>query len=249
MPVGYTPGKQYPLITWVYGGARRAGYANHFGLYPIDYHMQLFATRGYAVFVPDAPQQARTPMLDLAKAVLPGVNRVVELGIADENRLGVAGYSYGGYSALGLLVHTTRFRAAVAIAGFSSLFTEYGQLSTNGVSRGPGWAEGGQGLMRANPWERRDRYVENSPFFYLDRVETPVLLLHGVLDDAVPVYASDETFTALRSMGKEVTYAKYAGTDHMIHSAALTVRRDFYSRIVAWFGEYLGSPANSSHER
>jgi dipeptidyl aminopeptidase/acylaminoacyl peptidase len=242
LPNGYVSGRRYPLVVWVYGGGSLSHYVNRFGIEPYAYNMQLLATRGYAVLAPDAPQTLGTPMLDLAKTVLPGVNKVIDLGIADRERLGVAGFSYGGYSTLALLVQTSRFRAAVSIAGPANLISQYGQLDDDGFSFGVGWAEKSQGLMRANPWERRDRYVENSPFFYLDRVTTPLLLIHGTLDQGVPVFGADEVFTALRRLGKDVVYAKYGGADHILTRSPFIQQRDYYARVIRWFGEYLGVP-------
>ena len=110
LPTQYRASTRYPLIVAVYGGASGANYLDRFGLEasgPLN--MQLLATRGYAVLVPDAPQNLGTPMFDLAKTILPGINEVIRLGIADPDRLGVIGHSYGGYSVLSLLVQTKRF--------------------------------------------------------------------------------------------------------------------------------------------
>src|SRR6185437_12751870 len=104
-----------------------------------------------------------TPMVDLAKTVLPGVNQVIDMGIADPERLGIFGHSYGGYSALALISQTTRFKAAVMSAGFGDLMALYGEMDGNGSAFGTALAEGGQGLMGGPPWEFRERYIENSP--------------------------------------------------------------------------------------
>src|SRR6202030_2093517 len=121
--------KRYPLIVWIYGGATLSDRLDRFGLAgPGPLNLQLLATRGYAVLMPDAPQHLGTPMLDLAKSILPGVNKCIELGIADPSRLGVMGHSYGGYSTLALLVQTKRFRAAVEADGFGDLTGFYGEM-------------------------------------------------------------------------------------------------------------------------
>jgi dipeptidyl aminopeptidase/acylaminoacyl peptidase len=240
LPAGYTLGRRYPLVVWVYGGRLRRAYGNRFGLDPDVYNMQLLATRGYAVFVPDAPQRLATPMLDLAKTVLPGVDKIIELGIVDPNRLAVAGFSYGGYSTMALIVQTPRFRAAISIAGAAAnLFTQYGQLGSDGFNPGVGWAERGQGLLGGSPWEYRDRYLENSPFFYLDRVQTPLLLINGTLDDAVPAFGADEVFTALRRLGKDVVYVKYEGGGHGLPWWTLAQHKDYYGRVIDWLSSRL----------
>ena len=251
LPAGYAAGRRYPLVVQVYGGGLLSRNVNAFGLEgESSYDLQLLATRGYAVLTPDAPMGIETPMLDLAKTVLPGVNRAIELGVADSSRLAVMGESYGGYSTLALLVQTSRFRAAVSTAATASdLLTEYGQQDADGFDWGMGWAEEGQGRMRATPWERRDRYVENSPYFYLDRVRTPLLILHGVRDEVAPAYGDDQTFTALRRLGKEVEYVRYDGVDHVLANAPPAVVRDYLRRITDWLDDHLGITDPSTSKR
>lgn len=237
LPPGYTATRRYPVVVWVYGGIHTSYALNQFGVEPYDYNMQVLATRGYVVLYPDAPQHLGTPMLDLAKTVLPGVNRLIELGIADSTRIGMGGHSYGGYSTLALIAQTHRFRAAVAISAAGvNLLSEYTLLDERGFSWGIGWAEHGQGLMGATPWERRDRYIENSPFFYLDRVTTPLLLMHGGRDD--PVLAQ-QTYSALQRLGAEVTYAEYPNVRHAFSEASFAQQRDYYERILAWYDAHL----------
>lgn len=176
-------------------------------------------------------------MQDLTKTVLPGVDKIVELGIADSHRMGVMGWSYGGYSTLSLIVQTTRFKAAVMGAGLGNLFSMYGQMSKQGTSWAIAWAEEGQGRMGGSPWEFRERYIENSPIFYLDRVQTPLLIVHGTLDLGISSHISDEIFVGLRRLGKEVTYAKYEGEGHGI--LGLANQSDWCNRVIAWFDEHL----------
>ena len=108
-------------------------------------------------------------MADLAKAVLPGINKAVEIGIADPDRIGVMGHSYGGYSTMCLLVQSSRFKAAVVSGGFGDLFGNYGGMERHGGAFGTSIMEQGQGRMTGTPWEVRDQYIENSPIFYLDK--------------------------------------------------------------------------------
>ena len=245
LPSDYVPSHRVPLIVWVYGGITTSHELNRFGLTPEQYNMQVLATRGYAVLAPDAPQHLGTPMLDLAKTVLPGINTVIDMGIADPGRLGVGGYSYGGYSTMALLAQTPRFRAAVTVAGTGSLLlAEYGLLNEQGFSWGVGWAESGQGLMGGSPWAQRDHYIENSPFFYLDRVNTPLLLIHGGRDDP---YLSEETYTALRRLGKEVVLVEYPGVRHAFSLASFSQQSDYYRRILDWYDQHIGRGSQATH--
>jgi dipeptidyl aminopeptidase/acylaminoacyl peptidase len=240
LPAGYRAGQRYPLIVRVYAGRAESNDLNFFGLSRVSYaNAQLLATRGYAVLLPDAPQKLGTPMADIAKAVLPAVDKVIELGIADAERLGVVGQSYGGYSTLSLIVQTTRFKAAVMSAGFGNLFTIYSQLRQDGSTHGLTLMENGQGLMGGTPWEYRQRYLENSPFFFLDQVQTPLLILHGTGDDTVNSTGGDEVFVGLRRLGKKVVYARYEGEGHTANTWRRPNQFDFLERMLAWFDEHL----------
>ena len=243
-PAGYRSGIRYPLIVKVYGGTNVSDEINQFGLAstPVE-NLQVFASRGYAVLLADSRLHVGTPVLDLLKTVMPGVDRVVELGIADPTRIGVMGHSYGGYSALALLTQSRRFRAAVVRAGIGDLVGAYGQLSPAGTNYLLPWAEQGQGRMGGTPWEVRERYIENSPIFYLDRVEAPVLLIHGAADHGVPPFLADQVFSGLRRLGKPVEYARYAGESHSEEGWSLPNQVDYLTRVVAWFDRYLKGDA------
>lgn len=240
LPPNYRKGKRYPLIVWVYGGSLLSNDLDHFGLAGSGpFNMQLFATRGYAVLLPDAPEHVGTPLADLAKTVLPGVNKVVEMGIADPDRLAVAGHSYGGYCVLSLIVQTERFKAAAEMDGSADLIGDYGEMTNDGSAFGIAWSETGQGLMGGTPWQDRNTYIENSPIFYLDRVTTPLLIVHGADDRTVAPFLGDEIFVELRRLGKESQYAKYEGEGHSPLQWSYRDQADLCRRLIAWFGLYL----------
>jgi len=130
---------------YVYGGAMLSNKVNHFGFGDAGFgNMQLFATRGYAVLAPDAPTKLGTPMVDIAKTILPGVDKIIEMGIADPDRLGVMGHSFGGYTTLSLIVQTKRFKAAMAADGYADAIGHYGQMDKSGSAFGTSIAEQGQ---------------------------------------------------------------------------------------------------------
>jgi dipeptidyl aminopeptidase/acylaminoacyl peptidase len=248
LPPDYLKGKRYPMIVWVYGGDTLSENLDHFGLAdPGPFNLQLLATRGYAVLLPDAPQHLATPMLDLAKTILPGVDKVISMGIADPDRLGVMGHSYGGYSVLSLIVQTKRFKAALESDGMGDLISAYGQMQRDGTAFQTSITEQGQGLMGGTPWQFRERYIENSPLFYFDRVETPLLIVHGAEDKTVAPFLGDQVFVTLRRLGKDVEYAKYEGEDHSPLNWNYANQVDFCSRMIAWFDKYLnGTPPRPS---
>lgn len=237
LPAGYIEGKRYPLVLSVYAGDVASRDVFKFGWTRVGTDLRaLLATRGYAVLLPDIPVHPGTPMADIAKAVLPGVSRVVDLGIADPDRVGVMGQSYGGYTTLALITQTHRFKAAVSIAGFSNVVSLYGMLLRGGAA-GTSNVENGSIRMLVSPWDNLQRYIDNSPFYRFDQVDAPVLLIHGDADIAVPVQRADESFVALRRLGKTVQYAKYAGEGHGWWGYADSV--DGVERTIAWFDKYL----------
>jgi dipeptidyl aminopeptidase/acylaminoacyl peptidase len=237
LPANYQEGRRYPLVVSVYGGSTPSNNAYQFagkgGL----------ATHGYAVLRPDTPLHVGSPMSDLLKTVMPGVDKVIELGIADPDRLGVMGHSYGGYSTLALICQTRRFKAAIASDGISDLLSFYGTMEKNGSSVWIGWSEEGQGHMGGTPWQFMQRYLENSPIYYLDRISTPLLLVHGALDEAVPPAQSEQVFVGLRRLGKEVVYARYEGEGHSPAYWGHANQVDYEARILEWFDTHIGEKA------
>ena len=239
LPAVYREGTRYPLIVYPNAGrtlSDRYGYFGTAGRGP--FNMQLLATRGYAVLLPDAPLHLGTPMVDLAKSVLPGINKVIETGIADPTRIGIMGQSNGGYSTLSLIVQTKRFKAAIAMDGFGNLIGMYGGMDSEGAAFGTS-LERVFDALGGTPWEYRDRYIENSPVFYLERVETPLLIVQGENDTFVPPFLADEVFVGLRRLGREVEYAKYHNSGHDPEVWSYENQLDLCNRMVSWFDAHL----------
>jgi dipeptidyl aminopeptidase/acylaminoacyl peptidase len=244
LPPGYQKGKRYPFVTYVYPTDIRPE-ANRFGsnfLSDEYFNLQLLATRGYVVLYSSATLRPadREPMKSIADAVLAGVDHVIGLGVADPDRLGVFGISAGGYATLALIVQSTRFKAAVAQAGPGNILSLYGDLRDNGYSHGMSLSENSF-QFPDHPWKDRDRFIRNSPWFFLDKVATPLLLIHGTDDPAAIVNQSNEIFLGLKRLGKTVQYARYVGEGHALSS--LANRMDAGERLLGWFERYLQPPS------
>jgi dipeptidyl aminopeptidase/acylaminoacyl peptidase len=188
--------------------------------------------------------------MELPKGVLPAVDKAIEMGIADPKRLGVMGQSFGGYSTLGLITDTNRFQAAVSTAGFSDLLSWYGSMDTRfRYEDYPlDWPLPAAALEDSNdfrfrnpPWRDAGRYLRNSPISYVDRVETPVLIIHGDMD-FVSIQQSEEYFLSLYRQNKRARFIRYWGEGHVLDSPANV--RDMWRQIFAWFDEYLKKPPN-----
>ena len=239
LPAGYTPGNRYPLIVYQYPGSMWSTHGNLFGFNPFSSaveNWQFFSTRGYAVLLADVPARPETYMRDIAAAILPGVDKVIELGICDSERVGITGQSNGGYGVLSLIVQTNRFKAAVDRMGPGNLISQYTQMSETGASTYT--AEMVQ-RTGGSLWEKRDKFIENSPIFFFDKVQTPLLIIQGTADRQVMAARSDEVFVSLRFLGKEVEYARYAGESHGVSNWSFANQVDYLNRVIAWFDRWL----------
>lgn len=250
LPTDYREGKPYPMVTWVYAGSvardepsRQARINN-----PSSLNLQLLASHGYVVLLPSMPLKPiggpSDPYMELTKGVLPAVDKVIELGIADPKRLGLMGQSYGGYSTYGLVTQTNRFQAAVALAGPSDLLSLYGQFDPR-LRYEPfphelpfmmSMAETGQLRMSNPPWKDFGRFLRNSPLFYVERVTTPLMIIQGDMD-FIPIEQGEQFFTALYRQGKRAAMVRYWGEGHVLEGPANI--RDMWQRIYGWFDQFL----------
>jgi dipeptidyl aminopeptidase/acylaminoacyl peptidase len=267
LPTSYSPGRRYPMVTWVYAGQMYSDTAGAPGnlLRAGSLNLALLAARGYVVLFPSMPLMPGQssggdvgPRLmngalpsggsdvlpQLTSGVLPAVDRLVALGIADPDRVAVMGQSFGGYSTLGLVTQTKRFRTAIALAVISDFLSLYSTLRPWDRYRdysqvnlaNPKMAEAGQFRLGASPWTNLWRYLVNSPVRYADRVETPVMIMQGDLDPLGPEQA-EEFFTALYRLGKRARLVRYVGEEHVIQSPGNV--RDMWMRIDEWLSETM----------
>jgi dipeptidyl aminopeptidase/acylaminoacyl peptidase len=180
-------------------------------------------------------------MTDIVSSVLPAIDRLVALGIVDPDRVGIIGHSDGGYEVASFLVQAGRLKAAVMVSGYGDLMGAYGFLDRGGANYNIAIIEGewSNDPMGVKPWDNPLRYIENSPAYFLDRVQTPLLIFHGMNDTAVPAYASDQMFVGLRRLHKRVEYVKYEDEDHFQDYWSYQHKVDYYTRILDWFDRYL----------
>ena len=238
LPTNYEKGKQYPLVTWVYPGIARYIYSFGFDDYIMNF--QLLAARGFAVLGVDVPSRPSKSLKELPDYVLPVVDKTIEMGIADADRLGITGYGSGGYWTIGLITQTNRFKAAVSGGGFYNLTRIYGDLTKQGSSRGINWIESKAHMdIGGSLWEKRQRYIDNSPLFHLDKVETPVLIYCGEGYDGFDYTQSGELFSGLRRLEKKATFAWYRGEGHLVRCWRPEHRADCWERIIDWFEKHL----------
>jgi len=243
LPPDYQQNEMLPLVTKVYGGVSMSNMINHFGHADnqgatVD-NMHILASVGFAVFRPDLPMDSDDRLGDLVEATLSGIDAVINMGYADPDRLGVMGHSFGGYCVNVLITRTSRFKAAVSGASICNLTSAYGALNKDGDANNIANIKSGQYRMVGSLWDNRDHYLEGSPFFYLDRVETPLLLYHGELDQSCPITEAEMMFSGLRQLGKEVVLVRYADEGHWPGSWRYSNAVDLLDRIIKWFSMHL----------
>ena len=206
--------------------------------------MELFAARGYAVLLPSIPLspygQADDPMRKIPPAIMGAVDAALATGFVDKERLALSGHSYGGYSVLSTITQTDRFKAAIASAPVVDLTSNYNVLNPitriapfnpKGVAERARilWSETGQGRMVNPPWVDRERYIRNSPIHSVDRIDTPLLLIHSPQDTAVGFTQSEQLFTALLRLEKDALFVRYWGENHSIRQPQN--QRDMWQRV------------------
>ncbi len=249
LPPGHCEGTPYPLITWIYPGLVWGPNPPGFNRInnPHALNLQIPAARGYAVLLPSIPLRPEgetdDPLLELSGAMMPAVELAVEMGIADPERLYLMGQSYGGYGVYGLVGQTSRFRAAVALAGLADLISLVGNFDPrlryddhpHEDLFQPALMESAQGRMGGPFWKDLGRYLRNSPIFYVDRVETPLMIAQGDMD-YIPMAQGEEFFWALYRQGKRAEFVRYWGEGHVLEGPANI--EDMWARVFDWFEQF-----------
>lgn len=237
-PDNFDPDKQYPLIVNFYERSSNGLY-RHRPPYPgrstINY--SYYTSRGYVIFNPDVPYRVGYPGESAYDAVMSGTTALINEGFIDRTHIGVQGHSWGGYQIAHLLTKTDLFACAESGAPVVNMFSAYGGIRWgSGLSRQFQY-ERTQSRIGGTPWEYPIRYLENSPLFFMDKVNTPVLILHNDEDGAVPWYQGIEYFNALRRLGKPAWLLNYNGEPHW--PVKPQNRLDFQTRLSQFFDHYL----------
>jgi dipeptidyl aminopeptidase/acylaminoacyl peptidase len=237
LPAGYRQGQRYPMVVWQRPSNVGSMALDTFGLMQSE-NYQILATRGYAVFYPDFPVSSSREVQRGAEQVLfAGIDRVIELGIADRDRIGLTGTSWGGYSTFVLVTITGRFKVAVAESGPSNHFDSFSVLLRNGAAVR---VQEVFNDMGGSPWTARQSYIDSSPFFHLDKVTTPLMIVHAREhgDYSIPQSHASQIFTGLRYLNRTVSMVIYEG-GHGFVASAYTDQAEVWNRVIAWYDRFL----------
>ncbi|MFC6100860.1 alpha/beta hydrolase family protein [Olivibacter domesticus] len=201
-------------------------------------NIPMFASNGYLVFTPDIYYNIGSPGESALVSIETGVKSLFNLPYIDTNRLGLQGFSFGGFETNYIVTHSNIFSAACSAAGISNMISLYGSLREGGSFQGI--CEEGQIRMGKTLWESPEKYLENSPIMRVDKLTTPILIMHNVKDDAVPFSQSVEFFTALRRLNKKSWLLSYDDGKHGLRGKSAI---DFNIRMFQFFDHYLKDEA------
>ncbi len=241
-PSNYREGNRYPVIVYFYRFFSQRLYefnqmvVNHRPNFPF------YTSNGYAIFLPDIRFDVGHPGYAATKCLVPGVQKLIDMGIADSKAIGLHGHSWSGYQTAFVITQTNIFAAAVAGAPVSNMTSAY-----SGIRWGSGLArqfqyEKDQSRIGGSLWEYPERYIENSPVFFADRIKTPLLIQFGDEDEAVPWYQGIELYLAMRRLGKDCIFLQYRGEPH--HLQKYPNKLDYSIKMKEYFDHYLkGMPA------
>jgi dipeptidyl aminopeptidase/acylaminoacyl peptidase len=231
-PANYQAGTRVATIVLVHGGPTGAWSDS------IETWGQLLAAHGFAVFYPNIRGSTGYghKFIEMNrgdwgggdfKDVMAGVDYLIAQGIADPDKLGIGGWSYGGYMSEWAITQTKRFKAAVSGAGLSNLASEFG------TENGPAYDE----WFYGTPYENLDGFMKSSPVKYLKNAQTPTLILQGDADTTDPIGQSEELYRGLKHYGVEAEMVIYPREPHGLREEKHLVDR--LNRILAWYESHL----------
>ncbi len=237
-PENFDPNKQYPMICNFYERDSDNLYSYKMPEVhrsAIDYHY--YSSNGYVIFNPDIKYVDGYPGESCFNSLMPGVSKILEMGFVDPARVGAQGHSWGGYQTAYLATRTDMFAALESGAPVVNMISAYGGIRwASGLNRAFQY-EHGQSRIGASPWEAPARYTENSPIYTMDKVNTPILIMHNDQDGHVPWWQGIEFFVALRRLEKPAWLLNYNGEPHWPTTAPNKL--DFQTKMSQYFDHYL----------
>ena len=237
-PENFDPSKKYPMIVNFYEKSSDRLHQHRApspGRSTINY--SFYASRGYLIFNPDVYYREGYPGESAYNCVIPGITSLIEKGFVDKNNIGAQGHSWGGYQIAYLVTKTDIFKAAESGAPVPNMISAYGGIRwETGLSRQFQY-EHTQSRIGGTPWEYPSRYIENSPIFNIDKINTPLLIMHNDGDGHVPWYQGIEFFVSLRRLGKPSWFLNYNDEPHW--PLKRQNRKDFNIRMAQFFDHYL----------
>jgi dipeptidyl aminopeptidase/acylaminoacyl peptidase len=237
LPAGYEEGKRYPMLVYFYELSSQNHHRYQGPTYDDRPHMATYASNGYLVFQPDIVYTIGQPGTSAVDDLTSSIQKVIDLGYADPDHIGLQGHSWGGYQSSFVVTQTDMFAAVVTGAPPTNLISFYNTLYRSTGTVQQGITEVGQVRMGTTPFEDFELYLSQSPIHHTGDITTPFLILHGTADGSVDYGQGLEYFNMARRMGKEVILLSYPDEGH--HLSRKENRIDFQIRMMQFFDHYL----------
>ncbi|MGD2067828.1 MAG: prolyl oligopeptidase family serine peptidase [Gemmatimonadota bacterium] len=237
LPAGYVEGERYPMLVYFYETMSERHHSWQGPRYDDRPHMASYASNGYLVLQPDIVYTIGKPGSSALDDLTAAVEKAIELGYADPDRIGLQGHSWGGYQSSFVVTQTDLFSAVVTGAPPTNLVSFYNTLYKRIGSVQQGITEVGQVRMGTTPFEDFDLYVSQSPVHQAENISTPFMILHGTDDGAVDWLQGLEYYNMARRLGKEVILVSYPGEPHHLDEKDNQI--DFQIRMMQFFDHHL----------
>jgi dipeptidyl aminopeptidase/acylaminoacyl peptidase len=236
LPANYQPGETYPTIVYIYERLSQ-GLNQYTQPSANGFNKSVYTSNGYAVLMPDITYKVNDPGMSAVWSVIPALDAAIETGVVDEDAVGLHGHSWGGYQTSFLVTQTDKFAAAVAGAPLTNMISMYSSIYWNSGGGNMAIFESSQGRFTGDYLEATDAYIRNSPVFFADKVNTPLIILHNDEDGAVDWNQGIEYYNTLRRLGKDVIMLQYVGENHGLRQPANM--KDYTVRMREFFDHHL----------
>ena len=241
LPANYEEGKSYPTIVYIYEKVSQ-GLNRYYSPSASGFNKSVYTSRGYAVLMPDIVYKINDPGMSSVWCVVPAVEAAIATGVVDRDRVGIHGHSWGGYQSSFLVTQTDLFSAVVTGAPLTNMISMYSSIYWNSGSANQPIFESSQGRFYGGYWDNLEAYARNSPVYFAQNVNTPMIILHNDKDGAVDWNQGIEYFNTLRRLGKPVILLQYVGENHGVRKPPN--QKDYTIRMREFFDHHLaGKPA------
>ena len=236
-PANYEEGKKYPMIVYIYELLSRNIHRYVTPSVKSSYNTTNYVQEGFFIFQPDIIYKLDDPGVSSVDCVVPAVKEVIKSGKIDEEKIGLMGHSWGAYQTAFIITTTDLFSAAVAGAPLTDMISMYTEVYWNSGSPNAKIFETTQGRFTKPYYEEMDKYLENSPMFNADKINTPLLVTFGDKDGAVDWHQGIEMYTTMRRMKKNMIMLVYAGENHGLRKDEN--RLDYTKKVNQFFMHHL----------
>ncbi len=239
LPPNYEPGKKYPMVVYFYEKMSQRHHSYSMPVYDDRPHASTYSSNGYLFLMPDNVYEEGRPGTSALDCITAATQKVIDMGYADPDKIGLQGHSWGGYQSSFILTQTDMFACVVTGAPPTDLESFYNNIYGNTGTNHSGIMEIGQVRMGrgVTPWSQRAIYQRENPMFHAPKISTPFMILHGTKDGAVDWTQGLEFYNAARRLGKEVIFLSYPGEPHHLRNEYN--QKDFQTRMKQYFDHYL----------